>query len=214
MTETVVFGAPYSVYTRIVRLALEEKAVAYRLWEVDIFADGGQQPEYAERHPFHRIPAFEHDGFRLYETGAITRYIDDVFSEPPLTPKTVRERARANQIIGILDSYAYRTWVWDIFVERVRIPQKGGRSDEKKLAAAVPTADTCLSAIEQLMRDDGYFLGDGPTLADLHAAPMLALLRLTPEGERLLSGHPRWRQWWIRMNERPSMAATRFAVEG
>lgn len=214
MTETVVFGAPYSVYTRIVRLALEEKAVAYRLREVDIFADGGQQPEYAERHPFHRIPAFEHDGFRLYETGAITRYIDDVFPEPPLTPKTVRERARANQIIGILDSYAYRTWVWDIFVERVRIPQKGGRSDEKKLAAAVPTADTCLSAIEQLMRDDGYFLGDGPTLADLHAAPMLALLRLTPEGERLLSGHPRWRQWWVRINERPSMATTRFAVEG
>jgi glutathione S-transferase len=127
MTEPIVFGAFYSVYTRIVRLALEEKAVAYRLQAVDVFADGGPQPEYAERHPFLRIPAFEHDGFRLYETGAIIRYIDDVFPEPPLTPEKMRERARVSQIIGILDSYAYRTWVWDIFVERVRIPQKGGR---------------------------------------------------------------------------------------
>ena len=40
MTVTV-YGAPYSVYVRIVRLALEEKGVAYRLEEVDIFADGG-----------------------------------------------------------------------------------------------------------------------------------------------------------------------------
>jgi glutathione S-transferase len=75
-------------------------------------------------------------------------------------------------------------------------------------------ANTCLSAIERLMRGDGYFLGGIPTLADLHAAPMLALLRLTPEGERLLSGRPRWRQWWSRMNERPSMIATSFAAEG
>ena len=35
------FGAEYSVYTRIVRLALEEKGVSYRLEPVDIFAEDG-----------------------------------------------------------------------------------------------------------------------------------------------------------------------------
>jgi len=55
----IVFGATYSVYTRIVRLALEEKGIAYRLEEVDIFADGGPPSDYDERHPFLRIPAFE-----------------------------------------------------------------------------------------------------------------------------------------------------------
>jgi len=213
MTRPVVFGTSYSVYTRVVRLTLEEKAVPYRMEEIDIFAETGPPTGYTERHPFLRIPAFEHEGFQLYETGAITRYVDEVFPNPPLMPDTAEGRARANQIIGILDSYAYRTWVWDIFVERVRIPEKGGASDENKIADALPKAETCLAAIEDLMSDGPFFLGDIVTLADLHAAPMVALFRLAPEGKRLLDDHPRWDAWWQAMSERPSMASTRFAVE-
>ena len=70
----VVFGAPYSVYVRAVRLALEEKAVQYQLVPVDIFATQGPPPEYMARQPFGKIPAYQ-----LYEAGAITRYVDDVF---------------------------------------------------------------------------------------------------------------------------------------
>ena len=132
MAEPIVFGAAYSVYLRAVRLALEEKGVAYRLEEIDIFAEGGPPADYLARHPFARIPAFEHDGFRLYETNAIGHYVDEAFPGPPLMPSDLRQRARAHQIIGILDSYAYRTLVWDIFVERVRVPQGGGTPDETK----------------------------------------------------------------------------------
>ncbi len=52
-------------------------------------------------------------------------------------------------------------------------------------------------------------LREPPTLADLHAAPMIDLFRQSPEGERLLADHPRWQNWWTLMSERPSMAATR-----
>ena len=37
-TRPIVFGEPYSVYVRTVRLALEEKAVNYELVPVDVFA--------------------------------------------------------------------------------------------------------------------------------------------------------------------------------
>lgn len=214
MTRPTLFGAGYSVYVRAVRLALEEKGVPYRLEEVDVFANGGPPPDYHRRHPFCRIPAFEHDGFRLYEAGAITRYIDEVFPGPTLMPDTPEARARVNQIISILDSYAYRTWVWDIFVERIVVPSDGGESDETKIADALPRAETCLAAIEDLMQAESYFLGSEPTLADLHAAPMIALFRLAPEGERMLAGRSRWKGWWERMSERPSMAATRSPREG
>jgi glutathione S-transferase len=92
-----------------VRLALEEKGVAYELVPVDIFAVDGPPSEHVTRHPFGKIPAFEHTGFCLYEAGAITRYIDEAFGGPPLQPADPRNRARMNQIISILDSYAYRT---------------------------------------------------------------------------------------------------------
>ena len=82
-----VFGAPYSVYVRSVRLTLEEKTVDYDLVPVDIFAAGGPTREQVARHPFGKIPAFEHDGFRLYEAGAIARYIDEAFAPVPLTAR-------------------------------------------------------------------------------------------------------------------------------
>jgi glutathione S-transferase len=202
MTPTV-YGADYSVYVRIVRLVLEEKGVAYRLEEVDIFAEDGPPAGYQIRHPFLKIPAFEHDGFRLYEAVAIARYVDGAFPGPALMPPTHRSRARSDQIIGILDSYAYRTWVWDIYVERTK-----AAPNEAKIAEALPRAETCLAAIEELMEGDVFFLGPEPSLADLHAAPMLDHLRRTPEGARLLADHPRWQGWWAEMSERPNMAVT------
>src|ERR1700730_7833697 len=82
----IVFGAPYSVYVRAVRLALEEKGVAYELVPLHIFAPGGPSEEHLQRHPFGKIPAFKHAGFHLYEAGAVTRYVDEAFSGPALQP--------------------------------------------------------------------------------------------------------------------------------
>jgi glutathione S-transferase len=201
----VLFGAAYSVYVRTARLSLEEKGVAYRLEEIDIFAAGGPSADYLKRHPFGRIPAFEHDGFRLYETGAITRYVDEAFARPKLQHDDAKRRARMNQAISILDNYAYRTLVWDIFVERVRAPAQGRVADEQKIAAALPKADTCLTALEALM-DGGYLAGDGLTLADLHAAPIFAYFRIAAEGAALLKRHGTLDAWWHRMAQRPSVA--------
>ncbi len=208
MPGVTVFGAAYSVYVRIVRLALEEKGVPYHLEEVDIFAEGGPPEDYLQRHPFARIPAFEHDGFRLFESGAIGRYVDEAFDGPPLMPDGARARARVNQITGLLDSYAYRAMVWDVYVERVDVPNEGGVSDEEKIAAGLKTAGICLTALEGIMGQGDYLAGPAVTLADLHAAPMFECLLGVPEGAALLERHPALVRWWDRMAARPSLTAT------
>ncbi|HEX4569183.1 MAG TPA: glutathione S-transferase family protein [Dongiaceae bacterium] len=213
MSDPILFGAAYSVYVRIARLALVEKGVAYRLVEVDIFAKAGPPADYLARHPFGRIPAFEHDGFRLYESGAITRYVDEAFPGPALQPAAPKDRARVNQAISILDSYTYRPLVWDIFVERVRAPQNGRAPDEAKIAAALPRAETCLAALEALMAEGPWLAGSALSLADLHAAPIFAYAVLAPEGRDLLARHAALQRWWERMAQRPSMAATRSPLE-
>jgi hypothetical protein len=40
------------------------------------------------------------------------------------------------QVIGILDSYAYRSRAWDIYVGRASRPATGGATDESRVAAA------------------------------------------------------------------------------
>lgn len=204
----IVFGAPYSVYVRAVRLALEEKGIAYKLVPVDVFAPDGPSPEHLKRHPFGKIPAFEHAGFRLYEAAAIARYVDEAFPGPALQPAEPRGRARMTQIIGILDSYAYRTLIWDIYVERVSRPAGGMVADEEKIAAALPKAEVCLAALAELIGEAPWFAGEAISLADLHAAPMVALFRLASEGARLLGRHDRLAKWWERMSRRPSFVRT------
>lgn len=208
MTRPTLYGMPSSVYVRAVRLALHEKSVAYDLISVDPFVPCGPPAEHLVRHPFGRIPAFEHAGFRLYESSAIQRYIDEAFPGPSLQPLGAQARARMNQAIGVLDSYAYRTLVWDIFVERVRAPERGRAPDATRIAAALPRAATCLHALAAIRGAGPWLAGPALSLADLHAAPMLAYLRMAPEGAALLAACPPLAAWWDRIAARPSMTAT------
>jgi glutathione S-transferase len=203
-----VYGIASSTYVRTVRLALHEKGVAYDLVDIDVFAPGGPPAEYLERHPFGRIPAFEHDGFRLYEALPIARYVDEAFEGPALQPNDIRDRARMNQILSILDNYAYRTMVWDIYVERRGGAFLGRPPDENKIAQALPRARLCLEALSNLMGDAVWLAGSKPTLADLHAAPMFTYLLRTPEGLDLMRGVPSLMSWWENVGRRASVAIT------
>ncbi len=186
------YGAPDSVYVRIVRMALYHKNVDYDLVPVDVFADGGVSADYLQMHPFGRIPAFVHAGFHLYETSAITRYVDEAFDGAALVHGTVQQHARVNQIVSVLDSYCYWTLVWDIYVERVEKQS----SDEAKIVAALVKARTCLAALAGLFEGPDWFVGNAPSLADLHAAPMIAYFIKTSEGAAMLDEFPVLARWW------------------
>ncbi|MER9216297.1 glutathione S-transferase family protein [Mesorhizobium sp. M0663] len=202
MGKPVVYGADYSVYVRIVRLVLEEKGVGYELVPVDIFAADGIPGWYFEHQPFGRIPAFEQDGFRLYETGAIARYVDEAFDGPALQPVESRPRARLNQITGLLDAYAYRTMVWDVAVERLEKTPP----DDAVIANGLRQARTALQALSSLKAEGPWLLGTDLTLADLHAAPIIGYFVKVAEGQALLAEFADIRDWYARITQRASFA--------
>jgi len=81
MAHPIVYGPAFSTYVWSARLALAEKGVTHELIEVPL---GAQREEpHLSRHPFAKVPAFEHDGFALYETQAIMRYVDERFAGAP-----------------------------------------------------------------------------------------------------------------------------------
>lgn len=208
MKGPVVFGCDYSVYVRSVRLTLEEKGVGYQLVPIDVFAMEGVPASHLARHPFGKIPTFEHGDFRLYETGAIIRYIDEAFAGQRLQAEDLHRRARANQVIGIADNYAYPDLVWGIYVERVSKPAKGLASDEARIAAALPKAATCLDALARLLGEAPWFGGPAVSLADLHLAPMVYYALKAPEARNLIARHANLSAWWERIAVRPSMSKT------
>src|SRR5579871_5451798 len=128
----VLHGYRYSVYVRIARLALAEKGVTCDRVEVNPFAPD-VPASYLALHPFGRVPALVHDGFTLYETGAITRYIDRAFPGPSLQPTGLQALARMDQIIAIADSYGYWPMVRQVFSQGVFRPRLGQPADTAEI---------------------------------------------------------------------------------
>ena len=66
MPDIRLLGLSISVYTRIARLALEEKGVAYQFEEVDVFAESGVPADYLALNPFGMIPTLLHGDLDYY----------------------------------------------------------------------------------------------------------------------------------------------------
>jgi glutathione S-transferase len=203
----VLHGYRFSVYVRIVRLVLAEKGVAYERVEVNPF-EADISAGYLALHPFGRVPTLVHDKFVLYETSAITRYIDRSFPGPALQPSEPHARARMDQIISIVDAYGYWPLVRQVFSHRVFRPAAGRQGDEAEVAHGLAAAAKVLTALDAVASSEACLTGPAVSLADFHLAAMIAYFTAAPEGAALLGRYPRLAAWWHRLGQRPSIAAT------
>jgi len=212
MAKPTIYGPAYSTFTRTCRLALEEKGADYDLVEVDILSGANQTPEHLARHPWGKAPAFSHDGLDLHETDAIIRYINDAFPGTDLVPGDAAGRARMAQAINIIGNYAYGPMIGQIFIQRAVMPMVGNSADEEAIAAAMPAAETAVTALEKLIRNNAYLAGDSLSLADLMLVPVYDYMSQIPEGQKLLAKAPNLQRWWGTMSSRPTVTKTKPAL--
>ncbi|MGD0431033.1 MAG: glutathione S-transferase family protein [Acetobacteraceae bacterium] len=212
MTVTL-YAYQYSVYSWVARLVLQEKSVAYNYVEVNPFAPD-TPAEYLLRNPFRRVPTLVHDEFVLYETGAITRYIDDVFAGDALRPADRRSLARMAQIISIIDAYGYWPMVRQVYSNRIFRPRVGLPVNEDDVRIGIRSAERTVAALEELAHPHGYLIDTRVSLADLHLAPMIAYFAATDEGRTVLTRHRKLSAWWSLIQTRPAFAATKPGLPG
>lgn len=194
----VLIGYRHSIYTRIARMALIAKGAEFSETEVNPFASP-LPPDYP--HPFARVPVLSHGTFTLYETSAITRYIDQALPGPPLVPTDPKAAARMQQVISIADSYAFRPLVLEVFAHRIFRPLEDLPPDESAIAAG-------LAAVEAIATEGLTLSPTTPTLADCHLAPMIAAFAMASEGAALLSGYKALDHWWAAVRQTPSFRAS------
>lgn len=203
MADVTLYGIPLSTYVRTARLAFEEKGVAY---DLEPYAPGSD--EIRALHPLGKVPAMRHGDFTLFETLAITRYVDETFDGPALQPKDPQMRAVMTQLISATIDYFYPTMVGKVIYQRLLVPSRGGTPDEQMIAEAVPDLDTHLLIISGALQDHLYLSGDRLSLADLFVMPILFYLNFTPEGQKVIGNSPRILRWLETMGSRPSDKAT------
>jgi glutathione S-transferase len=207
MSEFIVHSVPGSPFGRSVLATLEEKGVAYRLKPV---APGTfQSAEHLARHPFGRVPVLEHEGFLLYETQAILRYLDRLLPSPSLTPSDLQRAAQMDQAMNVNDWYLFQGVGNVIIFQRVIGPRLMGKApDEAAVEAAMPKAKIVFNELARLLGQESYFAGPEVSLADMLLAPAVAFFVQTPEWSVLGAPRPNLGAWLSRMEARPSMQAT------
>ncbi len=204
---TKLHGYRYSVYNRIARLVLEEKGVCYTIVEVDPFAE--EIPaSHLKMHPFGRVPVLCHGDFRIYETSAITRYIDAAFVGSSLTPNQPSALGRMAQVIAIVDNYGYWPMVRQVFTQRVFHSLEGEPIDENEILKGLLESNKVLAALEKIAVEGIVLDGENVSLADFHLAPLIDYFCRTPEGATAIKNYPSVARWWNNVSKRASFLAT------
>jgi glutathione S-transferase len=207
MADFTVHSVPGSPFGRAVLATLEEKGAGYRF--LPVATPIRTAPGHLVRHPFGRVPVLEHDGFVLYETQAILRYLDRVLPNPALTPQDPRAAARMDQLMNICDWYLFNGVNNVIGFQRIVRPRLLGEApDEAVIAAAMPKAHVVFDELSRLLGSQPWLAGDQMSLADVHVAPHLDFLAATPEWEALTATAANLVPWLDRMRARASFGAT------
>ena len=207
MSAMIVHSVPGSPFGRAVLAALEEKGAAYRL---EPLAPMQMRAEpHLSRHPFGRVPVLDDNGFLLYETQAVLRYLDRVLPDPALTPADPKAAARMDQVLNISDWYLFQGPGVVIGFHRVIGPRVLGTApDEDAIAKCMVGARRVFKALADLLGAQDYFAGSALSLADIMVAAQCGILAEAPEWADLTQPHPNLAAWYGRMAARPSFQAT------
>ncbi|HEY9643304.1 MAG TPA: glutathione S-transferase family protein [Coleofasciculaceae cyanobacterium] len=205
MPKLTVYGTPISTYVRTVRLLLEAAGADYTLVGVNIFNGESQSAEYLTKNPFGKVPTLDVDGNLIYETSAISEYLDTVVADRKFSPADPLLQARMRQIMAIVDSYLYAPAIGSIVIQRLIVPSQGGQVDEDKVKNAIAPVKAAVEAIESLISGSPYLLGSEVTLADFYLIPIFIYLSQTPEFAAVTAQTPKLQTWWNQVSQLPNV---------
>jgi glutathione S-transferase len=197
-----VYGHPMSTCVRKVLTTLDEKGHEAEFVLVDLMKGEHKQPAHLARQPFGVVPAIEDDGFWLYESRAIIRYLDERLPGPSLTPKDIKDRARMEQYISIEQSY-FSPGALAIFRNLVLAKMMGREPDMSAVEKGKSEVSKTFDIVEKELAGREFLSGSAFTLADVCWMPYVQYLFPSGAGS-MVTERPHLGAWWQRVSTRPS----------
>jgi glutathione S-transferase len=178
-------------------MTLAELETPFEMVVVD-FAKGEHKAEpHVDRQPFGRVPALDDDGFEMFESRAMIRYLNEK-AGGKLVPADLQGRARMEQWISIetseLTPHAMK-FIYQYVFKR--------EQDAAVLEAAGKALDATCDVMERRLAGATFLAGETFSLADICFMPYFEYVMGTPAKE-IVAKHPHVMAWWNRVAERPT----------
>ncbi|PSR73844.1 hypothetical protein PHLCEN_2v10326 [Hermanssonia centrifuga] len=205
-------GFSLSTCTRRVATVLEEKNIPYELIQIDVSIGEHKSPAHLERQPFGQVPILDDDGFILYESRAIARYIALKYRDQgtPLIPdpSDLQAWAKFEQAASI-ELSNFDPFASGIAVEKVFKPMHGIQSSQEMIELYATTLAAKLYGYETILSKQKYLAGDEITLADLFHLPYGAFIGKLGYSFLESGEYPNVTRWWTDISSRPSWQAAK-----
>ncbi|KAG8998926.1 hypothetical protein FRB94_006509 [Tulasnella sp. JGI-2019a] len=198
-------GSARSTCTQKVMTVAYEKGLEVELVVCDFTIGEHKSAAWLEKQPFGQVPYLDDEGFILYESRAIGRYIATKYANQGTKllpdPKDLKAMALADQALSVEIS-DFDPSASGIVREAIFVPRFGGKTDPVTLQQYQDTLKAKLEGFERILTKQAYLGGNEIGLADLYCLSTGNLAEKIFPG--ILDSTPNVARWWKSISSRPS----------
>jgi glutathione S-transferase len=185
-----IYGSDLSGPAIKVRLTASFLGLNYKWQVVNLREKEHKQEWFLKINPAGKIPAIDDDGFYMFESNAICKYLCDKHNTP-LYPKDVKRRAVIEQWIDYISFHIGANFN-PILFNRIFAPRMGRPVNEKAIADGVEFLKANFPLLEKQLTQHQYVVGQEISLADII---LFALLEPAEMAQVDLAEYPKLNTW-------------------
>ncbi len=175
---------------------VDELGLEYKRHNVGGSFGGLDTEEYGKMNPNRLVPTIDDNGFILWESYAVIRYLCRQYGKSTLWPDDPQKVALADQWMEWTNSRFMGSF-FPIFWSLIRTPKE--QQDADKIAQSAQATGELLQIVEQQLEGEDYLTGDFLTMGDIPLGSMMFKYYTLPVERPSL---PNIEAWYARLRER------------
>ena len=187
-----IFGFDFSSPSNKVRFAANAMGLPYEYKQVNLLAGEQKTPEFLKLNPAGRVPAIDDNGFKIFESAAIIKYLADK-NNSSLYPKDLQKRAIVDEWIDFSNIHVAAALARVTF-NRVMYKMLNVEKDERSLADGIKFLGNFLPIIEKQLKENKFMAGAEMTLADINLLAVLDPAELSSVDLSIYPSISNWRK--------------------
>ncbi len=192
-----IWGRINSVNVKKAVWAIEELKLPYERIDAGMAFGINKTPEYLKMNPMGLVPVIDDDGFILWESHAIARYLAAKHGAGSLCPTDPQVRADADRWMDWASTFAagLRNAFWGL----IRTP--ADKRDQKAIDEALKRSEELARIFDGAMAGKDYVAGKAFTMGDIPVGCHMQIWLNLPVARPKL---PNLEAWYARLQQRPA----------
>ena len=192
-----IWGRINSVNVKKALWAIEELKLPYERIDAGMAFGVNKTPEYLKMNPMGLVPVIDDDGFILWESHAIARYLAAKHGAGSLCPTDPQVRADADRWMDWASTFAagLRNAFWGL----IRTP--ADKRDQKAIDEALKRSEELARIFDGAMAGKDYVAGKAFTMGDIPVGCHMQIWLNLPVARPKL---PNLEAWYARLQQRPA----------